>query len=141
MKNNLTKNEEKALFKFSIFHYLAMFCFALVAWTIVETGYQEGDPKKSSNVTVIKIDDNISIDNMNFTVISKGKLEKENKTLNETKEKIKNITESVQTRVRLIKSPIVNGTSLCNLICNKNVTVDEVIEALEHMRDENLWEK
>ena len=117
-----------------------MFCFALVAWTIVETGYQE-EPKKSSNVTVIKIDDNISIDNMNFTVISKGKLEKETKTLTDAKEKIKNITESVQTRVRLIKNPNINGTSLCNLICNKNVTVDDVIEALEHMRDENLWEK
>ena len=121
--------------------YLAILCFALVSWTIVETGLQEGDPKKPSNITVINIDDNISIDNMNFTVISKGKLEKENKTLNDAKEKIKNITESVQTRVRLIKSPVVNGTSLCNIICNKNVTVNEVIEALEHLRDENLWEK
>ena len=48
--------------------FLAMCCFALVTWTIVETGRH--DPTAALNVSYVFIDDTKSISNLNITLKS-----------------------------------------------------------------------
>ena len=117
---------------------LAILSFALVAWTVIITGQDSGLLKGAkSNVTYVYVDDSKGVGNINITMSSvktlalqKAAQEKKVAAINTASEKAK---ESQKVKLKYITSPTDSNAILCQCLCNLNVTIDEVLTALEFM--------
>jgi len=120
--------------------FLAMASFALVAWTVIITGQANNLlDMEGSNVTYITVDDSKEVFNINITMATqrvfsavKAANEKKVAAINAAADKA---TESRKSKLKYITSSPQEGSEvLCQCLCGLNVTIDEVISALEFMQ-------
>ena len=144
----------------SYIYPLAICCFALVAWTIVVTGRIE-EPIKSTNGTQITLRINTSLPLcqknesacINVTTIAGNRIQVAQEKILKQKDSIKKVLKTQKTDVKHIWSPpIMNLTEsedsknsqnnqnsqklLCECLCGVNVTMSEILEALQYIKQE-----
>jgi len=120
---------------------LGILSFGLVTWTVVITGLAPDSQSGTSNVTYVYVDDSKSVTNINITMsaiktmsLAKAANEKKVAAINESAEKAK---ASQMVKLKYIVNPSADGGEneiLCKCLCSLNVTIDEVITALEFMQ-------
>lgn len=117
---------------------LVILSVALVAWTVVTTGLN-GNAGKTSNITHVVIDDSKGIDKINITMstvraVSSAKASAERKTAALAKAKGANkALENQKVKLKFIVDPMDSESTLCKCLCNLNVTLEQVQEALQFM--------
>lgn len=116
--------------------FLGIVSLGLVVWTVIMTGQSDGLLGEKSNVTYVFVDDSKVIDNVNFTMstsktvkMAKAFNEKKVKAINEAKDRAEM---KQQVKLKFIEDE--NDDMLCKCLCNLNVTIEEVLTALEYMK-------
>jgi len=116
--------------------FLGIVSLGLVVWTVIMTGQDSGLLGAKSNVTYVFVDDSKIIENVNFTMSTAKTVkmaiaanEKKVKAINEATERAEG---KQQVKLKFIEDE--NEEMLCKCLCGLNVTVDDVILALEYIK-------
>ncbi len=118
--------------------FLAICCFALVAWTVVVTG-QYNPETAAKNVSFVFIDDSKTVLNLNFSLssvkavdLAKAAQEKKVKAVEAVADKAE---ESRKSTLRTITNPANETHVLCKCMCDLNVTAEEMLTAMQFIVD------
>jgi len=116
--------------------FLGIVSLGLVVWTVIMTGQGEGLLGEKGNVTYVYVDDSKLIENVNITMsttktakLATAANEKKVKAINDAKDRAE-----MKQQVKLKYIEDENNDMLCQCLCNLNVTIDEVLTALEYMK-------
>lgn len=119
---------------------LTILSFALVAWTVVVTGKGPLGLEKG-NQTYIIVDDSKALDSINITMAStriinaaKAAQDKKTKAIAEAAAKA---TMNKRAELKYIRSATDADNVLCKCLCGLNVTLEEVLTALEFVHSRN----
>jgi len=123
--------------------FLGIVSLGLVVWTVIMTGQDQGLLGTKSNVTYVFVDDSKIIDNVNITM-STAKTVKVNvasaeKKVKSSNDAIKRAEMKQQVKLKFIEDE--NDEMLCKCLCGLNVTVDDVLTALEYIKESRPLKK
>lgn len=134
---------------------LAILCFVLVFWTIIETSYELDNPPKP-NITLYAVTSSKKLAEIDFAMSSYTQVsykspvtsmtekmtkdERELRKMEDAKDAMIKFIENIQTINRtLVKERMDNGTvngtePICKCICDLSVTLDHAKESIDYMK-------